>query len=352
MCTYNLQTFEKCENLAHSAISLNLKRQEKAEELRLLYVALTRAKNNLFVVGEANLLTVARVTNSFEARRAESFMPWILSSISDTNFYCFLRQSKSFVEKHKDYEVGVNIYSKSDFEANLKQEVDKSFLNEFNIKENDYKKVLDFKFESPSNIAIKNTVSSMLQEYSDSQVSLNFEPKKLTIFESNNEEIDAAKLGTIYHNIMQKVDFNNKDCDSYEYLNNIINTLNLEQKYLQKVDKKSILNCIEKLSKIDMQECLKEQPFLSYLPYNQIFLSSKNNDKILIQGVADLIFKTQDKYYLIDYKTTRVKNSDQLVEKYALQLNLYKTCLEKALNINIEGTYVYSFCLNDFVKIV
>ena len=80
--------------------------------------------------------------------------------------------------------------------------------------------------------------------------------------------------------------------------------------------------------------------------------SHSDKDKILIQGVADLIFKLDNKYYLIDYKTTRVKIPDQLVEKYALQLKLYKTCLEKALNITIEGTYVYSFCLNDFVKIV
>jgi ATP-dependent helicase/nuclease subunit A len=101
-----------------------------------------------------------------------------------------------------------------------------------------------------------------------------------------------------------------------------------------------------------MKNVLKEQPFLSYLPYNQIFNSSKKTDKILIQGVADLMFEMDGKYYLLDYKTTRVSNSDQLVEKYYLQLKLYKTCIEKALNITIDSAYVYSFCLNDFVKIV
>ena len=347
-----MQNFEKCENLAHSAISLNLKRQEKAEELRLLYVALTRAKNNLIVVGQANLLTVARVNNSFEASRAESFMPWILSAISDTNFNCFLRQGKNFKEVQKDFEISVNFFSQKDFDIKKDENVDFSFLKNVSGEKNNLKNLLNYQFEKSANIAIKNTVSSMLQEYGDSQTSFNFEPKKLTIFEGTTEEIDASKLGTIYHNIMQKVDFKNKDCFSIEYLEGIIHTLNIDKKYLEKIDKKSILNCVKKLSEIEMEMCLKEQPFLSYLPYNKIFLSSKITDKILIQGVADLIFKSEGKYYLIDYKTTRVKYADQLVEKYALQLQLYKTCLEKALNINISGAYVYSFCLNDFIKIV
>lgn len=352
LLTYNLQNFEKCENLAHSAISLNLKRQEKAEELRLLYVALTRAKNNLYIIGQANLLTVNRVQNSFEASRAESFMPWILSAISETNFNLFFRQGKDFKEVEKDFELGVKFFNQSDFEVKAEQQSNLDFLENGFDGENKLKELFEFNYEKPANIAIKNTVSSMLQEYSDSQTSFNFEPKRLTIFEGASQEIDSAKLGTIYHNIMQKVDFKNKDCLTKEYLDNIIHTLNIEQKYLERIDKNSILNCIQKLCKIEMEECLKEQPFLSYLPYNKIFLSSNISDKILIQGVADLMFKSNGKYYLIDYKTTRVSNPDQLVEKYALQLKLYKTCLEKALNIDISGTYVYSFCLNDFVKIV
>jgi len=352
VATYNLKTFEKTNNIANNAIALNLKKQEKAEELRLLYVALTRAKNYLTIVGQINLQTISKTLNPFDASRAESFMPWILSSISDTSFNCFLKQGKCFVEKHNSFNIKVNILNKSDFVLQKQKQVDFDILKSFKSNKNMLTKYIDFEFEKSNNIALKNTVSSMLQEYADSQISLNLEPKKLTTFENSKQDINAAKLGTIYHNIMQMVDFKSKDCDSEEYLDSIIHNLNLEQKYNNKINKKTIQNCITKLKNLNMQQCLKEQPFLSYLPYNQIFLSSKITDKILIQGVADLIFKVDDKYYLIDYKTTKVNNPDQLVEKYQLQLKLYKLCLEKALKINIQNTYIYSFWLNDFVKII
>ena len=60
--TFDLTVFEKKDNIAKNAITLNLKKQEKAEELRLLYVALTRAKNHLFMVGQTNLKNVGIVS--------------------------------------------------------------------------------------------------------------------------------------------------------------------------------------------------------------------------------------------------------------------------------------------------
>ena len=68
--------------------------------------------------------------------------------------------------------------------------------------------------------------------------------------------------------------------------------------------------------------------------------------------MADLIVKTNDnKIYLIDYKTTKASKPDQLVDKYKLQLDLYVACLEKALNIKINNAFIYSFYLNNLIKI-
>ncbi|MBQ3047961.1 MAG: UvrD-helicase domain-containing protein, partial [Clostridia bacterium] len=210
VATYNLKTFEKTQNLASNAIALNLKKQEKAEELRLLYVALTRAKNYLTIVGQVNLQTITKSLNPFDASRAESFMPWVLSAITDTSFNCFLKQGKSFTDKHDLFDIKVNVLDKNDFVVEKQNQINLDILNAFSGRENDLKKYIDFELKQSNNIALKNTVSSMLQEYADSQVSINFEPKKLTMFEHKTEEIDAAKLGTAYHNIMQKIDFKNK----------------------------------------------------------------------------------------------------------------------------------------------
>ena len=97
---------------------------------------------------------------------------------------------------------------------------------------------------------------------------------------------------------------------------------------------------------------IKEQQFLSYVKYNDIFKESNITDKIVIQGIADLLVGNSKGCILIDYKTNIVKKPDQLVEKYRLQLKIYKDCLEKAMHIKICNTYIYSFCLNKFIEIV
>ena len=214
------------------------------------------------------------------------------------------------------------------------------------------KTLFNFELEKPTNIALKNTVSSMLQEHSDEGVSFNFEPKKLEVIETSKQDIDSAKLGTIYHNIMQQINFESLKIEDENEINEIIKKLNIDEKYLNYIDVKRIKTCVEILKELNIKYSLKEQPFLSYVKYNSIFKNSKISDKILIQGVADLIVKTTDnKIYLIDYKTTKASKPDQLVDKYSLQLNLYVTCLEKALNIKIDNTYIYSFYLNKLIKI-
>ena len=352
VATYDLVSFQKSANLARNAIILNLKKQEKAEELRLLYVALTRAKNHLIVIGHANLNSVCKIKTIKDAESVNNFMPWVISGLTNLGFENLTKNKLDFVDKNKDFEINVKVYKDSLFE--IKNEETIKFNSKVTNKEieNRLKNLFDFELEKTTNIALKNTVSSMLQEHSDEGVSFNFEPKKLEVFESSKQDIDSARLGTIYHNIMQQIDFGSlRACDENE-INEIINKLNIDEKYLKYVDQKRIKTCVEKLKEFNIKSTLKEQPFLSYVKYNSIFNDSKIEDKILIQGVADLIIKTQDnKIYLIDYKTTKASKPDQLVEKYRLQLNLYVACLQKALNIKIDGTYIYSFYLNNLIKI-
>ena len=351
IASYNLTSFEKSDNLARNAISLNIKKQEKAEELRLLYVALTRAKNHLFIIGHSNLLTLPKISSGKDAESVNNFMPWILSGLTSLGFVNLKQNAKSFCDKHDDFKVDISVFTDSDFILN-KEEVITFKTSGNNTKQIEkLNNLFNFKMEESTNIALKNTVSSMLQENSDEGVSFNFEPVKLEIFENKKQDIDSAKLGTIYHNVMQKIDFTTKQVESIEQIEEYLNLLKVDEKYKELVSAKKIKTCVEKLKSFNIVWAKKELPFLSYLPYNFIFKNSKITDKILIQGVADLLINIDNKIYLIDYKTTKAKKADQLVEKYKLQLDLYAICLEKALNIKLSGTYIYSFWFDDFIKI-
>ena len=349
--SYNLESFEKNTNLAKNAIVLNLKKQEKAEELRLLYVALTRAKNHLFVVGHANLNKVQYIRNAKDAEAVNNFMPWILSSLSTLNFNNLIHNKKDLCDNQKDFKVNVGVYFDDDFIVKKDEVIVFKKEAKTSVEAQKLFDLFNYKMEEPTNVALKNTVSSMLQEHSEEGVNFNDEPKALKIYESSKPEIDATKLGTIYHNIMQRIDFTSKEVEGLKEIDDIISSMKIEDKYKNLISPKKIRTCIEKIKNLKPIWAKKEQPFLSYLPYNFIFKNSNLTDKILIQGVADLIIKVEDKIYLIDYKTTKANKPDQLVAKYKIQLDLYAICLQKALNIKIDNTFIYSFWFDEFIKI-
>ena len=349
METFDLSQNKKSPNLSRSCILIKKKRSERAEEMRLLYVALTRAKNHLFVIASGNLENVRYIKNSEDARGVNNYLTWILGGLSYNDFVGITQNKKNIKLKLNSGEAIFNVYCDDDFVLDNAKSTYPEVENYDKEQYSALNKIINFDFDNPQNIALKNSVSSLLLEHSESLESFNFEPKNLSVFEPKFERYDYAKIGTLYHTVLEQIDYtkdyNEKDIDI------ILNKVVQGDKDGKFVRKKKIINCIKSiksLGNISLQK--KEFPFISYIPYNEIF-GGKNNAKIIIQGIADLLVYINGKWNLVDYKTTKVNNPDQLVEKYRVQLKLYTTCLEKALNIRFEGIYIYSFCLEKLVKI-
>jgi len=88
----------------------------------------------------------------------------------------------------------------------------------------------------------------------------------------------------------------------------------------------------------------KEQPFYINIPVKELH-ESKSEENILVQGIIDLYYITEDnEIILVDYKTDYVPEKDEnyLKEKYEKQLNLYKKALEEATKQKVSKTYIYS----------
>ena len=66
-------------------------------------------------------------------------------------------------------------------------------------------------------------------------------------------------------------------------------------------------------------------------------------ENILVQGIIDLYYiNKNNELVLVDYKTDFVQNENELIEKYKVQLELYKTALEEALQRKVDKVYIYS----------
>ncbi len=345
MQSFDSESFFRSTNYARNCILINKRRAEKCEEMRLLYVALTRAKNHLIVIGEKD----DEVFSEENAEGANNYLNWVMTYLKPAEQKAIAMGKRSISKKLGGGEVLLQVFDVADFrfdEENHRKivfpEDDKNLTKE--IKEN-----LLQKMPKPCNIALKNSVSSLLAEHSSAEESLNFSPQTLSVYESKNDNIDKGKLGTAYHKIMEQIDWD-KPLNRGEFAK-ILDKINLPEEYKNIISFEKIATCENNIKELGKIVVGREIPFMSYLPYNQIF-GKGTSKKILVQGVADMLLSDGKHNWLIDYKTTKATHPDQLVEKYKVQLMLYQKCLQYALGQKIDGAYIYSFALDKLIRVL
>jgi len=284
-------------------LAINLKNREKGykEELRLLYVAFTRAKNQLYVFGSYS--QTAFKDKDFSKT---SFGNMILS--------CFADRIQEGVVELKNCEIEL---------------VDEVEALSVNIENNtsEVKMFEEFSYDNQEKfgIAFKNTVTGLNSKKSQE---IKFSAKEWLKPNSQYSSLeDKAKIGTHYHNALEKLDFNN------EYVKNT----DFEDVDYSKIEKTH--SVLRELTK-DAVKLHKEADFEMYVPYCEL-VESEIQDKVLVQGVVDLIIEREKDIDIVDYKFSSLK-IDVLKEKYAEQLALYKKAVESAFNKPVKNTYIYS----------
>lgn len=295
----------RIKNYSLTRFAIKLKNNEKGykEELRLLYVALTRAKNKLIITGQYT-------DSDLEKREFNkiNYMNMILSCYKDR-----LNRDKKVELKNCTIEFFDKI--ELDFEDKSQDEDLIELYNDF-----------IYPYNEKTQIPLKNTVTGLASKLSEEK---GFSLKSWinpTIQYDTNE--DRAIMGTHYHKILEDLDYQ----ADYQKIHNF-----------EDVDYEQIKLAHQKLSNIckGAKTIKKEAEFMMYLPYNQIIKDSKIEDKILIQGVIDLLVEFDDYIILVDYKFSRLKGT-LLKQKYNEQLSLYKLAIEKAFKKPVKQTYIYS----------
>ncbi len=319
----------------YNACKIKNKQIETSEKIRLLYVATTRAKNKLVLSGVLNG-TIKKFASDLQILQCNNYLSLILSSLPDKN-----------IDKiNAGTECSDILFDNSKLLLCVKQPTNVDILQQEIVipKPTDQKNVdqlSDFLNkdvgEQKSNIALKNSVSRLLDENS----SINFAPKTFMVNEHLTES--ANQTGTQYHALLEKIDFSSIKCldDITEYI-----TCNLEKEEVEvfkKIGFDNIFNNIKIIKQLiePTDKVLKEQKFVMRIPYNQVVKSEKT-DKILVQGIIDLIVIKKDKILLVDYKLSN-KSEEQIIKTYAKQLELYSIALSK-MNGNLP-IYKYILCL-------
>ena len=342
--------------LARSAIKISIARKEFAESERLLYVAMTRAKNNLYIIGRQNLDKLAATKNLYAIQNSESNLALILSTLTSSEIEALKSgKDKLLIRKNDDCEFVLTSYDvigKSAKNIDFDTKVIK-LSNYDPVFEQDTHKYLGFKypFQESTTKAYKNTVTGLLREQNEINSSFVNTPKTFGLAENKADvstDVSADVLGTLYHKVLQGIDFY---LDTAEQVRDYCqNNLSIDE--LKLLDYHKILSCIRSIRPLlnGATKVLREQPFLMNIPYNQL-VDSNITDNTLVQGIIDLIIVYDDSAILVDYKMTKIKDSALLAQKYRLQLLCYQKAIESALNCKVKSKILYSI-LNEMQIIV
>ncbi len=324
----------------------------KEEELRILYVALTRAKFKLLITGtidddfylEDNILLSDKVPKCVAPQDVYAYnnhLAVILASLEATKY-----QSK--------YQI-VKIESESEEIETAKVEYNFSgvaddFADKLAHPRNIEFPIVPTKFTATQRLEsfskkVEEENLDALEKY-ETQKIIDFANAKSQTLKNGETTLSKATIGTAYHKILEEIDFYMDEGKIQTAVANMI----------ENGDIPPLEYDIPKIYKLTNNPLFggvsphREVPFVMQMPSEMFDLPS--GDMLLCQGVIDCVFQNENgSLTLVDYKATSIKNPQVLANKYYKQLETYKIACEKILKKKVEKCYIYSIFAEEMIGI-
>ncbi len=338
--------------LSKEAIKLKMKNEAISEDMRVLYVALTRAKEKLIIVSadknvreslekkSKEIQKYKLVNNKINPKLVEKYIRYL-----DWMELVYLYNSNVKLKLEIIDRKTLGKYKKKE---KITNDID---LSDIKIDEQKYKeidKLLNWEYEFKDSIEVpsKTSVTALKEENINKTENLNQKIDNIyDNFERKKSNITGARLGTLIHLALQKID------NTFENIESLLEKLKItqEEKDALLKNKEIIENFVNSELFEDLKnakEIHRETPFYMNIPYKD------TKEKVLVQGIIDLYYVDKDgNIILVDYKTDRNVDENTLIERYKFQLNLYKNAIENSLNKKIYKVLIYSTFLNKSVEL-
>ncbi|MGN1213023.1 MAG: UvrD-helicase domain-containing protein [Christensenellales bacterium] len=342
------KSYDLSKRLAYnSPINLAFKKkitdEERKEEMRLLYVALTRPKNYLTIVGTTDLENIDELKSSLDVLETDSYLKWILGLFGKNEVETLLHNN-GIVKDCCKAMVDCVKYDFDDIDLTDVQENEFNFCG--NTFSNKFSQIINNKFKK-SNLVKKVSVSQIMEQEDHYNIS------DLTSKTSDKlQEDDFLLIGTASHKFMQLLNFNSDASQVLKQVENLKSSNLITNEEWTAVDVEQIVKAVCDLSKLIEKDdlVLKEQQFLCYYPAKEL-TNTNSDEKIIVQGIADLIIIKSDEIYLIDYKTSRISSEQKFKQKYATQLNIYAKAIQDFYGKKVTKKIIYSFYLGKVIII-
>ena len=384
------------------ALRKKIKIENLSEEMRVLYVAFTRAKEKLIITGSMKNIekNIGRMSSSleenteklgeYEILKAKSYLDWIVPSVIRHADGKILRQLIGIEDSSVDLldhpaSFQVRLWNRDDIVKNQEVEEEEALLStrekltrleekitdEENILEIEKRLGFKYKYEMSTKMPTVLTVTELKRKFNlelTEDASENMYQQKLISkpkFLEDMKGLSPSERGTAMHSVVQRLDLTK--VATISEIDAQIKTY-VEKLLMSKEEAKAVRS--EKLVKLFKTELgarmvkayslnllNREIPFHMEINSTEIYKNLQKDiygdEKIILQGIIDCYFEENGEIILVDYKTDSVKNGevDPLIDKYKSQLEYYARALKATLGKTVKESYLYLFSIDEAVEV-
>ena len=388
----------KNKTLRRVVLSAKMKEDNLAEELRVLYVALTRAREKLILTAvldkadekwELAQMTGQERLTYLDFCEAGSYMDFLLPILPKTGFAVKTMRTEDLTAEEIREQLRMG-----DRREELQRVADGEVLFPGDPEENERKlsKLRErFAYQYPhpglQKLYTKTTVSELkiaAMAEKDEEAFHTFEEKEVVpyipAFRREQEKVSGAVRGNAFHRTMELLDFTYLFTESglftgcpnnyeeyrrgldknrlqnrlEEFLQRETISLRLTEEYAKAVSLPKILNFLEqelayRMWRAQEQGLLyREQPFVLGIDAKRLDPDLPEGEKVLIQGIIDVFFIEDSEIVLLDYKTDVIDSLEALWNRYNVQIQYYEEALTKLMQMPVKERILYSFYLEKY----
>ena len=381
---YDTENKTKSQTFLAKQIKDNETLEQRAEELRLLYVAMTRAKEKLIIVSSIKNEINDKAIGKFKPNDETKYVDNILNA---SNFHDYIAPviGKDIYEELPDEYTSQDaneVFNQSvirvtfipdveNYGMSAKPQVDDSAVND-KVDQDIVKIIKDnfedkYIYESELNLRSKMSVTEIKKrlnrEFVDEDATY-FYPDRSTkgkpnfVAQDKKTELTGAELGNIYHKIFELLDYS-LDLKDEKIVKDFLDRLVEENKFTKEemsaVDLDRIMAFTNKTlfdrmkAAFEKGELYRERKFLMQVDgeYTSLVQKIETDQSMIVQGIIDACFIEDGKFVIVDYKTDNVDDVEELVKNYSNQLKVYKKAIEQISGIDVSETIIYSVKLGE-----
>lgn len=352
----------KKENIYNRLLKRKNELADLGEEMRILYVAMTRAKEKLILVGCAK--EVKQRELHYQGRTGmNTYLEMVMPAVMTEPDYFTLQyvEEEELVQTEAAEQLREHLEEESLYNFDTSIVYDEEIHGWLELLDGVVKKereplpvkvsVSDLKVKSMEELDTEDFTILTHEEAEEEMPVPAFMQKEAAVADARR----GAAYGTIWHQVMAAIPFL-ADASAAE-LEEEVERLVLAGRLRQ--EEKEVIRC-HKLQRffasgLGRQMCqaaaegrlYREQPFVIEKPAHEIFPERSETETVLVQGIMDAFYEEDSGLVLVDYKTDAIQNGEEaiLTERYQTQMRLYKEALENMTGKRVERCVLYSFSL-------